>query len=293
MDLLEQADGAVVVGVDGSQASEQAIDWAAEQAVLEGRPLTLVHATGVWSAPPEVDLVALVAAMEAQGDELVSQARARVEAAHVIPDLRSQVVLADPRAALLDASEVAYLTVIGSRGRGAIKTLVLGSVGLTLSQQAHCPVVVRRPHDAEDTGDGLVVGTDLSRHSEVAVDWAFHQAVVRGLPLTLVHTVFDGYPAGVVPADDTEHEDRRARLVSLAERFGTRHPGVEVQCELRRGIPDEALVEAAAGSEMVVVGSHQRRSVLSMMDLNVPKTVIERAPRFVAVVPGPGTTERT
>ena len=67
MALSDQAAGAVVVGIDESEASAKALDWAADQAALEGRALTLVYATGAWNTPAEVDTAVLVDAMMARG----------------------------------------------------------------------------------------------------------------------------------------------------------------------------------------------------------------------------------
>jgi len=73
----------------------------------------------------------------------------------------------------------------------------------------------------------------------------------------------------------------------VTEQFRHLHPAVEVHHQLRRGLPDEALVQAATDMDTVVVGTHVRRSVLGLLDLNVPKGVVEHAPCFVAVVPAP------
>ena len=131
----------------------------------------------------------------------------------------------------------------------------------------------------------MLVGTDLSGHADSAVTWAFHVAATRSMPLTLMHAVFDGRPVGTIPAEEPTHQYLRVRLSNLADEFRSRFPSVDCQVQLFRGLPDEAMIHAAAGMDMVVVGSHLRRSVLGMLDANVPKGVIERAPRFVAVVP--------
>src|SRR5690606_18269654 len=122
----------------------------------------------------------------------------------------------------------------------------------------HCPVVVRRPHEDDEGGMGILVGTDGTRDSEPAVDWAFHQAALRRMPLTLVRTVFDGLPAGTVSPDEPGHEALLAQVDEVAQRFGRSHPHVDVHPRLERGLADEALARAASGMDMVVVGTHVR-----------------------------------
>lgn len=267
-----KAQGAVVVGVDGSDASDQALAWAATQAELEGRPLTVVHARETWAVP-------------AESREILHAACKLVEDTHRVPDLRSELVMDDARSVLLEAARHAHLLVVGSRGRGPVRHLLLGSVALPLTQHADCPVVVCRPHRGEPAGRGVMAGVEATGYSAAAVEWAFRQAELRSMPLTLVRTIFDGLPAGLVELGDPGAEATWARLRELAGAFGRRHPEVEVRAELRRGLADEALVQAAVGMDLVVLGAHTKKSVLDLLDLNVSKSVVEHAPCFVAVVP--------
>lgn len=287
MGLTNKVDGAVVAGVDGSESSLQALDWAADQARLEDRPLTLVHVSTLGGlTSPDIDAHTISAVMHAEGRSVLQRAHARA-VAHQVRDLRSELVMDDPRRALLEVSRRAHLLVVGSRGRGPVASLLLGSVGTALSQHARCPVVVRRPGADVTDGHGVLVGTDGLPHSEAAVAWACHLAVLRHRPLTIVRTVFDGRPPGPVAPDDPGHDDARARLRELSARLRHHHPALEVSLRLERGLADEALVRVAAGMDVVVLGAHTRRSVLDLLDLDVTTSVVERAPGLVAVVPEP------
>ncbi len=287
MGVREQAAGAVVVAVDGSAASVAALHWAADQAVLTRRPLTIIHAAPDRNIATGIASETLATAVPADGFHVVAQACAVVEERHHLPQIRSGVVRGDPRTVLLDVSEHAYLLVVGSRGRGPVKSLLLGSVGVALAQHARCPVVVRRPHEADAGGRGILVGTDGVRHSEPAVDWAYRQAALREMPLTLVRTFADGPSVGSISADEPGHEVLWAQLNAVAQQFGRRHPSVEVSLRLERGLPGEALAHAAAHMDTVVVGTHVRRSVLRVLDPDVTTRLVETAPCCVAVVPPP------
>lgn len=136
--------GPVVVGFDGSPASEAALAFAVEEAVAMAAPLVAVHA---WQD---------VAVGEAQGwllytDSVAEEARARLEnalrpwrAKH--PELAIEPVVAQdrPAEALVRRSAQAQLVVVGSRGRGALAGLLLGSVGQAVLRHAACPVAVVR-----------------------------------------------------------------------------------------------------------------------------------------------------
>ena len=143
--------GTIVVGIDGSEWSEAALDWAVDQAALESRALTLLHAM----PPMGAQSVGLYASSGIDFERLVDDAQG---AAHTLlsdavthalarrPGLEVHHVLSrtDPRNALLDLGEDAAMIVMGSRGRGPVTSLVLGSVSVAVSTHASCPVVVRR-----------------------------------------------------------------------------------------------------------------------------------------------------
>jgi nucleotide-binding universal stress UspA family protein len=288
MGIARASAGAVVVAVDGSDASLAALHWGADQALLTRRPLALLHAAMTSGATSrDVAAETTAAAAQAHGRAVVARARDLVEERHQLPELRSEVIVGDPRRVLLDASEHAFLLVLGSRGRGPVKSLLLGSVGVTLAHRAACPVVVRRPHGSDGGRLGIVVGTDGVRHSEPAVEWAYGQAALRGMRLTLVRAFVDGPSAGTLPADEPGHEVLWSQLDAVAQQFARRHPSVEVSLLLERGLPGEALARAAAGMDTVVVGTHVRRAVLRVLDVDVTTRLVETAPCCVAVVPPP------
>ena len=106
--------GTVVVGVDGSTSADQALDWAVEQAALEHRPLTLVHALGplgtsgtAWLDQAGVNQRDILDAMRGDGQKLLDAARDR--AFNKAPQLVVHEVLrlVDPREALLELSQEA------------------------------------------------------------------------------------------------------------------------------------------------------------------------------------------
>ncbi len=140
--------GRIVVGVDGSEESRAALRWAATEARIRAAELLVVHA---WWALPELVLTeaadrgrAVAETSQASGlvDEFVLQTLGGTGGGLVITCTAIQGVTA--ATALLEAAEGAELLVLGSRGLGGFRGLLLGSVSQQCVHHAPCPVVVIR-----------------------------------------------------------------------------------------------------------------------------------------------------
>jgi nucleotide-binding universal stress UspA family protein len=145
--------GRIVVGVDGSASSQAALRWAAEEAELRGATVEAVQVWAYIPAPPlgEPGLVTMPAASGApvQIEVVRDAAQAELEAAlaDAFPGgapagLEQRLVEGDPAQVLEELSEGAELLVVGHRGRSAIASVLLGSVGKHAVDHARCPVVV-------------------------------------------------------------------------------------------------------------------------------------------------------
>jgi len=136
--------GLIVVGVDGSQSSIDALRWAAGQAKLTGAALEVVAAWEYptsfgWLPPWPTDYDAEKEAYRAL-DEIVRP----VLADHPGLEIRQTVMEGHPAPVLVKAAEAADLLVVGSRGHGAFAGMLLGSVSEHCASHAACPVVVVR-----------------------------------------------------------------------------------------------------------------------------------------------------
>ena len=150
--------GDVVVGVDGSQTSQRAVEFAFAEAALRKTGLTAVHA---WTLPwlrstlsirHEVVNVTRPA-MQQEAAAVLSESLAEIRQKHPAVPVVEQAVEERPAVALVEASHDAPLLVVGSRGRGGISGLLLGSVSHAVLHQAPCPVaVIRRPQQESSTG---------------------------------------------------------------------------------------------------------------------------------------------
>jgi len=149
--------GTIVVGVDGSPGSLAALRFAAAEAGLRGARLRVVHA---WTVPlavalpepavlgqpiiPEPEFEEVRAALLSQGEKLLDEALAGLDA----PEIERVLAEGTAAHALVQAAEGADLLVVGSRGRGGFKGLLLGSVSQQCAHHAPCPVaIVPSPRD--------------------------------------------------------------------------------------------------------------------------------------------------
>ncbi len=282
--------GSVVVGVDGSEASAAALDWAVRSASLESRPLTVVHACGLPGAMSDFeDLLASERGLRSIGRGLARKAESAARRSAPELAVSSVVVMGSPGNVLVEASETAALVVVGARGRGAIASVLLGSVSGQVAREAHSPVVLVRG-TADETRRPVVVGVDGTQASTSAVEFAFHQASMRDVPLTALHATWDlrersSSVLGVMSYEgrvDLGEEQERMVAETVAG-LSEKYPDVIVTEVYRRGDPARKLVAASRDASLVVVGSRRRRLLSSTLLGSVSQAVAERAECPVAV----------
>lgn len=286
----------VVVGIDGSSASRDALTWAVDEARLHGAPLHVVHARqklvhdpvfeGGFSLPPLDD---------GSQDVDVALARARDLVRDLAPDLAVETWFFHGPAAsvLLDqATDGAMLLVVGSRGLGAWGSLFLGSVSSRLAAHSPVPVLVVPPGSPRDGGGPVVAGVDGSAHSKAAVRAAAREAVARGVPLDLV-TAFS-VPADLLvgplvpPPDEVRAQvrDRARQVVEAAVRWAREaEEEVEVRPSVVEGLPVDVLAQVAgSGASVVAVGSRGYGRVVGPVLGSVSQSVLHHARWPVLVV---------
>jgi nucleotide-binding universal stress UspA family protein len=144
-------------------------------------------------------------------------------------------------------------------------------------------------NDTGATGPRIVVGTDGSDHAAAAVRWAADEAVRRGAALEVIHAWLPPYPIG--PTDlyhDDEPVQRAAETLVYAtvERLRQEAPDlVEVRASAPMEHPAPALLHAAGGAELLVVGSRDRGGFAGLLLGSVSERCLTHSPCSVAVVP--------
>jgi nucleotide-binding universal stress UspA family protein len=130
----------IVVGVDGSESSKAALRWAARQARLTGAE---IHALYAWSIPNSYGYVPAVEVnWERQAGRELKRTIASALPADDAGRVHAELVRGHAPEALEQAAQDADLLVVGSRGRGELTGMLLGSVSQFLVAHVHTPVVV-------------------------------------------------------------------------------------------------------------------------------------------------------
>ncbi|KUI25485.1 universal stress protein [Mycobacterium sp. GA-2829] len=284
----------IVVGVDGSASSHAAVRWSAREAVMRRVPLVLVHVlatdvTAAWAmAVPAAPLPAeYFESRERDARAAIAEEVAIAKEAGAA-DVTTQLVHAAPVPGLVDAAKEADMVVVGSRGLGAVKRLLLGSVSTGVLHHARCPVaVVGVDTEVRDATAPVVVGVDGSRASQRAVEIAFEEASMRGVDLVALHSWSDRneslHPYVDWAAVQAAAEETLA--VSLAG-WCERYPDVTVHREAVFDRPVEHLLNRAETAQLLVVGSHGRGGFAGMLLGSVSTAVVQAARSPVIVARG-------
>ncbi|MCT7354200.1 universal stress protein [Streptomyces sp. 15-116A] len=288
--------GPLVVGVDGSEPSLRAVDWAADEAVLRGVPLRVVYAC-LWERYEGAALARDIGTPTALplAQDVVGAAAQRARARHPGLQVSADVVFEEPEYALVREGRNASALVVGTRGRSGIAEMLLGSVSLAVAAHADCPVIVLRgSHDNQATPPvhgRVVVGVGENPKESAAVRFAAEEARRREVTLEAVrawrcpahestdHPLLAGEPARL-------HEERAAEELEAAlQELPT---GVDVQRRTVEGHARRVLAVASHRADLLVVGAKRREGHLGLQLGRVAHALLHHSACPVAIVPHHG-----
>ncbi|MDS1116293.1 universal stress protein [Gordonia westfalica] len=278
----------IVVGVDGSEFALTAVRWAVAAASRERRPLQVLSAVGLipYAYAPTAMMTsdAVTEAMQAGARRAVEDAT--VLAHEIDPDVRveGKVLGGSPVLALRNASAEAHELVVGRRGLGGVRGLLLGSVSDDAAVHAECPVVIV---GGSPTSTGpVVVGVDGSPTSTAAIAHAFRQADLLQTSLLAVHafggfsgTAFYGREQIIRQLRDEAEELLGEQLAGYSEDF----PDVKVERRVGIASPADEIVDAAQSAQLVVVGTRGRGGFRGLLLGSTSRAVLQVAPCPVMV----------
>ncbi|MEU0869519.1 universal stress protein [Nocardia brasiliensis] len=262
------ASARIVVGVDGSAGSDDAVRWAAQTAAHRRRGLHLIHgldlaATRAKLARHDVLTVPIIEMSFRRGREIVDDAYRL--ALQIDPELSVTTAVSDDKAAevLIQASQTAHLVVLGATGNAGTFAH-LGSTLLAVTSHAHGSVVVVRGNGSEQVSErtgAVVAGVDATTAGDAAIAAAFAEASDRDAELIVVHAWSDWNFYGFAGRADlglVESEIENSEDALLAERLAgwqEKYPDVRVTRQLRPGGPVRPLLELSGTAQLLVVGT--------------------------------------
>lgn len=292
----------VVVGIDGSDHSRAALEWAVVEAARRRNPLRIVHALGMplivsaYSGPIRFEPTEEISE---QSTGVLSDAEKRARALQPSVEIETVSAVEEAPLALVRQVHPYDLLVVGTRGLGTFASAFVGSVSVRVSAQAPCPVVVVPADDENEPVstalDRIVVGVDGSPSSQRALGQAASLAEESGAEIVVVHSWEVPFPydpmamtaAGYQPQDNV-FDQQSEQLVSQAiadlmdERNGA---GFEVSVVRSQSNPVEALLDAAEGADAIVVGSRGRGTVRGLLLGSISQGLLHRSRIPVVVLP--------
>jgi nucleotide-binding universal stress UspA family protein len=285
----------VIAGVDGSEESLLAVEWAALEARRHSSPLRIVSAPdvmprmhGYHASPGEI-------AAALRGISARALAAGITRAEEVAPGLPVDTGLLSgpPAMAVAESGADASILVVGARGAGGFAAMMLGSVSRYVATWAPCPVAVVR-EETTAVHREVAVGVRDPEDATGALAFAFEEAALRGADLVVVHTWYwlppaPGEAGALRPADPEQFSAQAARhLAAALEDWQDKYPDVRVRQDVMRGHPGHVLASYSARTDLVVLGRHGHPARPGPGIGSVQHAVLDHAHGPVAVVPSGG-----
>jgi nucleotide-binding universal stress UspA family protein len=287
----------ILVGVDGSDGAHDALTFAVDEAgyrTAAGGDTTVTalmawgyldqhHADGSTDFDPKYDetkaLEAARAAVQAAGID-----RGDVT---VVPKVANDL----PATALISASEGADLLVVGSRGLGGFKGLLLGSVSDRCLSRSHCPIVVVPPDaGGRPTAGTVVVGVDSSAGSRAALRWAIDEGRIRGAKVVALHAwttpFMGGEPMATAGLNPDVFADSANQILDEALDAVVTEGDTRPEPVLLFAGAADSLLQAANDADVIVVGGRPPEGLNRVLLGSTARQVIHHSPCPVVVVPG-------
>ncbi|MBZ4018751.1 universal stress protein [Streptomyces purpurogeneiscleroticus] len=284
----------LVVGVDGSGTSLDAVDWAADAAARYGIPLRIVYGSRWERYEGYLPDRSTERSSERVTEETIVGVAAD-RASRRVPGLEITTNIApdDPVEALLAEGRRAKAVVVGHRGRGRLTSLLLGSVGLGVAARAHCPVIVVRGRTENILGGEpkVVLGVGERLAGTAAAMFALEEGALRDCTVEAVHAwrcAGTEVPeqCGAHGEYRAEHELRAKELFNeVLNKPVAAFPQVTMERRAVEGAPGTVLVAASHTADLLVVGAHRRHGHAGLQLGLVTHAVLHHAQCPVAVVP--------
>jgi nucleotide-binding universal stress UspA family protein len=279
---LVQGSPRVVVGVDGSDGAIEALDRAVEESRLRRAKLEVVVSWRYW---PSEGVTMVTPSFDEDARKIAAASLDAVRASAPELEVIQRISPEPAPRELVRCARGADLLVVGSRGLGAFRGLLVGSVSQHCARHASCPVLITRKADettAQKPSHTIVVGFDGSQGAQRALEWAAAEARLSACSLIVASSWSKN--GDFVTADEIERcaeEDAGRAAASLRDRW----PAIDISVSVVEGRASAVLCDAARDARMLVVGSRGLGGFKGMLLGSVGLHCLHHALCPVVVVP--------
>ena len=283
----------IIVGIDGSEAADNALQWAAAEAARRSLDLLIVHATDVVEADALSTATSgpVLRERAEYGRQLL--VRAEREVGEQYPQVAVKTLLRTEEAAdlLIEAGESAEMVVVGTEGNNRLVDLLFGSISRQVAGHAKCPVVTIGKQAMQTSGERrVVVGVSGSPAGLEALRFAFREAADRDATLVAVRAygVFgrSAHAEIFAPLPGLRHTEADV-LHDAVERIRVEFPEVPVRTELIDTPAEQTLPRVAEGADLLVLGCHYRDGHWPSRLGPIAAALLHRSPCPLAVIDSP------
>ncbi|MBV2357645.1 universal stress protein [Streptomyces sp. J2-1] len=288
----EPVDLPIVVGVDGSEPSLRAVEWAADEAALRVASLRLVYAS-LWERYEGMSLARDLGKSleEVMAEDIVGTAERRARRRQPDVKITTDVLPEEAGYGLIRETHSALAMVLGCRGRSGVAEALLGSVSVTVAGHAHCPlIVVRGSHDNRSDARGrIVLGVSEKQAGSAAVRFAVEEALLREIPLEAVRAwcrpLHEPHAHPLIVGEPAAHPQERQAAEAVEEALRDVPVGLQVHRRTIEGFARDALLAVSREADLLVVGARRRQGHFGLRLGRVAHGVLHHAVCPVAVVP--------
>ncbi len=281
----------VVVGVDGSEESLLAAEWAALEANRQRMPLRIVSAPAMVPRMHSTQVSPATVTSVLRGASARALRTAVTRAEEVAPGLQiaTDLLSGPPALAVAGSGSGAAMLVVGARGAGGFAAMILGSVSRYAALRATCPVIVIRQASMAVHRE-VAIGVRDPQDATEALTFAFEEATVRHADLVVVHA-WCWFPSALratvdqdamgTPFHPEQISDEASRtLAASLNRWREKYPDVRVRHDVIHGHPSRVLANYSARADLVVIGRHGSPGIGS-----IQHALLDHARGPVAIVP--------
>ncbi len=273
-----------LIGVDGSEQSKVALAWGLARATERGASVELLH---VADDSFLSESVAFLSEAQRASEQMLSAETEYARSLGFTGPITGTAVVGHPIAEVEEASKRADLLILGAHHGSRFAGSFFGTRAVKVAAVARCPVVVVPPSELRPNA-GVVVGIDGSDPSRKAIAFAAEEASFRGVPLIAVYAWMPPLTPGLEYLWSEELVESQRSAAEEAIAIGTaglaqRYPDLEIRREIVQAPPVAALVQAAEGAELLVVGSRGRGGISRLLLGSVSHGVLQALPCPVAV----------